>query len=56
MPRESPPSVERQILSTRRWLQTHRWLRLHVGLIALCCLACLWLGGALLRAAGVEAL
>jgi hypothetical protein len=40
----------------RRWLQTHRWLRLHVGLIALCCLACLGLGGALLRMAGVQAL
>lgn len=50
------PSVQRQIVSTRRWLQTHRWLRLHVGLIALCCLACLWLSGAALRWAGVDAL
>jgi hypothetical protein len=50
------PSVERQILSTRRWLQSHRWLRLHVGLIGLCCLGCLWLSGALLRWAGVDAL
>lgn len=50
------PSVERHILSTRRWLQTHRWLRLHVGLIALCCLGCLWLSGAALRWAGVDAL
>lgn len=49
-------SVERQILSTRRWLRSHRWLRLHVGLIALCCLACLWLSGALLRWAGVDGL
>ncbi|KQW51103.1 MULTISPECIES: hypothetical protein [unclassified Roseateles] len=56
MRRDDTPSVERQILSTRRWLQTHRWLRLHVGLIALCCLGCLWLSGALLRAAGVDAL
>jgi hypothetical protein len=56
MRRDSRPSVERQILSTRRWLQTHRWLRLHVGLIALCCLGCLWLSGALLRRAGVDAL
>jgi hypothetical protein len=50
------PSVERQVLSTRRWLQTHRWLRLHVGLIALCCLGCLWLSGALLRWVGVDTL
>ncbi|MCE4557354.1 hypothetical protein [Pelomonas cellulosilytica] len=50
------PSVERQILQTRRWLKAHRWLRLHVGLIALCCLACLWASGALLRHAGVAAL
>ena len=50
------PSVQRQIVSTRRWLQKHRWLRLHVGLIALCCLACLWLSGAALRWAGVDAL
>jgi hypothetical protein len=50
------PSVQRQILSTRRWLQSHRWLRLHVGLLALCCLGCLWLSGALLRWAGVDAL
>lgn len=56
MPRDAAPSVQRQILSTRRWLQTHRWLRLHVGLIALCCLGCLWLSGALLRWAGVDAL
>ena len=56
MQRDAAPSVERQILSTRRWLQTHRWLRLHVGLIALCCLGCLWLSGALLRWAGVDAL
>lgn len=48
--------MQRHILSTRRWLQTHRWLRLHVGLIALCCLGCLWLTGALLRWAGVDAL
>jgi len=54
--RDAAPSVQRQILGTRRWLQTHRWLRLHVGLIALCCLGCLWLTGALLRWAGVEAL
>lgn len=53
---DAAPSVQRQILSTRRWLQTHRWLRLHVGLIALCCLGCLWLSGALLRWAGVDAL
>jgi hypothetical protein len=50
------PSVHREIQSTRRWLQTHRWLRLHVGLIALCCLGCLWLSGALLRWAGVGSL
>lgn len=56
MRRDDPPSVQRQILSTRRWLQAHRWLRLHVGLIALCCLGCLWLSGALLRGAGVDAL
>lgn len=56
MRRDAPPSVQRQIVSTRRWLQTHRWLRLHVGLIALCCLGCLWLSGALLRGAGVDAL
>lgn len=56
MRRDDTPSVQRQILSTRRWLQTHRWLRLHVGLIALCCLGCLWLSGALLRWAGVDAL
>ncbi len=56
MRRDGQPSLERQILSTRRWLQTHRWLRLHVGLIALCCLGCLWLSGALLRWAGVDAL
>lgn len=56
MRRDAPPSVQRQILGTRRWLQTHRWLRLHVGLIALCCLGCLWLSGALLRHAGVDAL
>jgi len=54
--RDAQPSVERQILGTRRWLQTRRWLRLHVGLIALCCLGCLWLSGALLRRAGVDAL
>jgi hypothetical protein len=56
MQRDPAPSVQRQILSTRRWLQTHRWLRLHVGLIALCCLACLWLSGALLRKLGVDTL
>jgi hypothetical protein len=56
MQRDARPSVERQILSTRRWLQTHRWLRLHVGLIALCCLGCLWLSGTLLRWAGMDAL
>lgn len=56
MQRDAQPSVQRQILSTRRWLQAHRWLRLHVGLIALCCLGCLSLSGALLRWAGVEAL
>ncbi len=56
MQRDAQPSVERQILSTRRWLKTHRWLRLHVGLIALCCLGCLWLSGALLRGAGVDTL
>lgn len=56
MRRDAPPSVDRQILSTRRWLQTHRWLRLHVGLIALCCLGCLWLVGAVLRWAGVDML
>lgn len=56
MRRDAQPSVERQILSTRRWLQTHRWLRVHVGLIALCCLGTLWLSGALLRWAGVDAL
>lgn len=56
MQRDAAPSVQRQILGTRRWLQTHRWLRLHVGLIALCCLGCLWLSGALLRWAGVDAL
>ena len=56
MPHNAPPSVQRQILSTRRWLQARRWLRLHVGLIALCCLGCLWLSGALLRRAGVDAL
>lgn len=50
------PSVQREIVSTRRWLQTRRWLRLHVGLIALCCLACLWCSGALLRKLGVDAL
>jgi hypothetical protein len=55
-PRDAAPSVQRQILGTRRWLQTHRWLRLHVGLLALCCLGCLWLSGALLRWMGVEAL
>jgi hypothetical protein len=55
-PRDDASSVQRQVLGTRRWLQTHRWLRLHVGLIALCCLGCLWLSGALLRWAGVEAL
>lgn len=56
MRRDDAPSVYRHELSTRRWLQTQRWLRLHVGLIALCCLGCLWLSGALLRWAGVEAL
>ncbi|RZL35305.1 MAG: hypothetical protein EOP35_14750 [Rubrivivax sp.] len=56
MRRDAPPSLQRQILGTRRWLQTHRWLRLHVGLIALCCLGSLWLSGALLHWAGVEAL
>lgn len=56
MRRDAPTSVDRQILSTRRWLQSHRWLRLHVGLIALCCLGCLWLSGALLRGVGVDAL
>lgn len=56
MRRDAPPSVQRQILGTRRWLQAHRWLRLHVGLIALCCLGCLWLSGALLRWAGVDTL
>ncbi|HEY0956530.1 MAG TPA: hypothetical protein VGE36_17360 [Roseateles sp.] len=56
MQRDAQPSVERQILSTRRWLKTHRWLRLHVGLIALCCLGCLWLSGAVLRWAGVDTL
>ncbi len=50
------PSVEREIRRTRQWLRTHRWLRLHVGLIALCCLGCLWLSGALLRGAGVDGL
>lgn len=56
MRRDAQPSVQRQVLHTRRWLQAHRWLRLHVGLIALCCLGCLWLSGALLRQAGVDAL
>lgn len=50
------PSVQREIAGTRRWLQSHRWLRLHVGLIALCCLACLWCCGALLRHFGMESL
>ena len=50
------PSRQRHALQTRQWLRTHRWLRLHVGLIALCCLGCLWLTGALLRGAGVESL
>ncbi|MFG6412680.1 hypothetical protein ACG02S_02085 [Roseateles sp. DC23W] len=50
------PSVERHILAIRGRLRTQRWLRLHVGLIALCCLGCLWLSGALLRWAGVDAL
>lgn len=50
------PSVQREIAGTRRRLRTHRWLRLHVGLIGLCCLACLWLSGALLRKLGVDAL
>lgn len=53
---EPAPSAHRHALGTRRWLQTHRWLRLHVGLIALCCLACLWLSGALLRKLGVDSL
>ena len=48
------PSLHREGLRTRAWLKRHRWLRLHVTLIALCCLGCLWLSGALLRVAGVE--
>lgn len=52
----APPSAYREGQRTRAWLQTHRWLRLHVALIALCCLGCLWLSGALLRVAGVESL
>lgn len=50
------PARHRDGLRTRAWLQRHRWMRLHVALIALCCLGCLWLSGALLRAAGVESL
>lgn len=41
---------------TRTKLRTTRWLRLHVVLIAMLTLAGLWLGGALLRWAGFEAL
>lgn len=37
-------------------LRRERWLRLHLLLIALCTLACLVLGGGLLRAAGIESL
>lgn len=50
------PSLYREGLRTREWLKSHRWLRLHVTLIAMCCLGCLWLSGALLRVAGVESL
>ena len=50
------PSLYREGLRTREWLKRHRWLRLHVTLIALCCLGCLWLSGALLRAVGVQSL
>ena len=41
---------------TRTRLRTTRWLRLHVMLIAMLTLAGLWLGGALLRWIGFEAL
>ncbi|MDC8774495.1 hypothetical protein [Roseateles albus] len=54
------PSIYR---SERRWMQLtreklrrERFLRCHVALIAVCTLAALLLGGALLRWAGVEAL
>ncbi|MBT9491125.1 MAG: hypothetical protein IV107_01980 [Paucibacter sp.] len=54
------PSIYR---AERRWIQQTReqlrrdhWLRWHAVLIAACTLACLLLGGALLRWAGVDAL
>ncbi len=51
--RDPSLALERQ---TRAKLRTTRWLRLHVMLIALLTLVGLWLGGALLRWAGFEAL
>jgi hypothetical protein len=41
---------------TRARLRRERWLRWHVFLIALLMLAALWLGGTLLRLAGIESL
>jgi hypothetical protein len=55
-PPSAPPSLQRQLVSTRRWLMTHRWLRLHAALIALCCLTCLWMLGAWMRHAGLQSL
>lgn len=49
-------SERKLIEQTRQRLKHQRWLRLHVLLIAACTLGCLWLGGALLRTAGVESL
>lgn len=55
VPRRRDPALALE-QHTRMKLRTTRWLRLHVMLIAMLTLAGLWLGGALLRWAGFEAL
>lgn len=54
--RADRPTEQQLAHRTRQRLRRERWLRWHVCLIALLMLAALWLGGALLRGAGIESL